>query len=266
MVTGHPLGLSARKARVAAAFGRAAGSYAQRAGVQRQVAARLMARLQQLPLSPTPRVLEVGCGVGFLSQALLAQWPAGEHLFTDLSQAMVARCWEGLAPQPGQWRLAVMDGEDPADLGPFDLIASSLTFQWFDNLALALNRLVLLLAPGGTLAFATLGQDTFHEWRQVCARHELPCGVLALPAARSVGLLQPMGQRVRVAEERILVEHDSLRGFLHRLKGVGAGVPQQGAAPAGTGALRRLLRAEGERGFVATYHVIYGFVTLSPDG
>lgn len=257
----HPLAVSPRKCRVAGAFDRAAPHYEARAGVQRQVARRLMQRIADLPLPPAPRVLEVGCGTGFLSRQLLRQWPGGNHLFTDLSPRMVQLCWDQLHSTPGEWQLAVMDGEEPPPLGPFHLIASNLAFQWFESLDLGLNRLVNLLHPGGTLAFATLGRDTFHEWRTLCDRHRIPCGVPELPATRNLGLLRPMGKPLRVAEERLLVEHDSVAGFLHRLKDVGAGLPGPGSTPATPGELRRLLRTEGERGFIATYHVVYGFIT-----
>ena len=56
--------------RVRRAFDAAASSYDDHAVVQRIVARRLAERIAALPLPEQPRILEIGCGTGFLSAAL----------------------------------------------------------------------------------------------------------------------------------------------------------------------------------------------------
>src|SRR3546814_16589572 len=65
---------------------------------------------------------------------------------------------------------SAMDGEQPcfAEHVRFDLICSSLAFQWFDDLHASVARLARWLAPGGYLAFTTMADGSFAEWRVAC--------------------------------------------------------------------------------------------------
>ena len=86
--------LSNRSAAIAQSFGARAASYDEHADLQRAVAERL-ARL--LPQLAAPRVLELGCGTGLFSRHLLARYPDGTFLFTDLAPSMVEQCRLNLA-------------------------------------------------------------------------------------------------------------------------------------------------------------------------
>ncbi|GAA3258536.1 hypothetical protein GCM10020258_19750 [Sphingomonas yabuuchiae] len=131
----------------------AASAYDAHAVVQRQVADWLAERIVAVA-PPAPRVLEVGCGTGFLTAATLPRLVNPDWLMTDIAPAMLAR---GLAKHPGV-RGRVMDGEYPDLPGeaPFDLIVSSLAVQWFGDLEAGLRRLAGLLAPGGRMLVTTL--------------------------------------------------------------------------------------------------------------
>ena len=120
--------------RIAPAFA-AARAYDAHARVQRAVAERLADRIAALPLPPAPRVLEIGCGTGFLTAALHQRGLGGPWLITDLAAPMVERCRARLGTRPAT-TFAVLDGEHgprPAE-APFDLICASLAFQWFADL------------------------------------------------------------------------------------------------------------------------------------
>src|SRR3546814_19422510 len=76
-----------------------------------------------------------------------------------------------------------MDGEWPCFEGQwFDLIISSLAFQWFDNLTGALERLYALLRPGGSILFSTMAARSFAEWRAVHERFGLTAGTPHYPS------------------------------------------------------------------------------------
>src|SRR3546814_13046234 len=95
---------------------------------------------------------------------------------------MAARCREGLGEGRGRFRYVAMDGERPC-FAPdvrFDLVCSSLAFQWFHDLEGAVASLCALLAPGGHLAFTTLAEGSFDEWR---AAHRI-CGLKAAVTAK----------------------------------------------------------------------------------
>src|SRR3546814_16095652 len=82
---------------------------------------------------------------------------------------MVAQCRDASGGVSGVHYLA-MDGEQPcfAEHVRFDLICSSLAFQWFDDLHASVARLARWLAPGGYLAFTTMADGSFAEWRVAC--------------------------------------------------------------------------------------------------
>ncbi|QCO19024.1 dethiobiotin synthase (plasmid) [Azospirillum brasilense] len=247
-----------RKAAIAAAFGKAAPRYEEHAAVQRIAAERLAERVARLPLPPRPRVLEIGCGTGFLSRALRERIGPADWLLTDLSPDMLARCRAALH-DPTDSAFLIVDGEQPDLDGPFDLIVSSLALQWFRDPAAALARWVGLLAPGGRIAVATLAADSFREWREAHHALGLEAGIPAYPTRHDLDRLWPAGGSGSVEEERLLRRHADGLEFLAELKGIGAHLPAEGRRPLPPGALRRVLRwLERPEGLTMTHHIAYG--------
>nr|CRH07658.1 Putative Biotin biosynthesis protein BioC [Candidatus Magnetococcus massalia] len=260
-----------RSRHVAERFGSAV-NYHNKALLQQHVAEELADRLHDYPLPERPRVLEIGCGTGFLSRHLLRQWPEGEFLFTDIAPEMIKRCQSHLADIPGDKNFAVMDGELNALTGGFDLVVSSLAFQWFEDLSHGLMGLSDLLRHNGLLAFATLGEETFQEWQALCERNNAPFGRPDYPHRQALIKMLPQGGEGDVEEDRIPVDHASVLGFLRTLKAVGAHLPAEQHRPVSAATMRRLIHATRgqasagrDHGFQVTYHVLYGFFTRSED-
>jgi malonyl-ACP O-methyltransferase BioC len=250
--------MSGRKARIVQAFSSRAPTYDAAASVQERVAQRLAERIAATIAGPATgapprRILEIGCGTGFLSAHLARIFPDSDLLLTDLSPAMLERCRSRLGGRP---RYQLLDGERPDELvGEFDLIASSLAFQWFGDLRGGLTRLGGLLAPGAELQFATLGERTFVEWRQAHTELGLLCGTPAYP--RADAFPWPAGFAHALDAELHSDVHDNGRDFVRSLKRLGAQEPAAGHRPLAPGSFRRLLRSLQD-GFSATYHVLYG--------
>ncbi len=237
--------LSRRSAEIAARFGARAGSYESHAGLQEAVASRLAGLLPDLD---TPRVLELGCGTGLLSRHLVKRYPRGHFVLTDAAPAMIAECRRNLT-QAGGPRISyeVMDAGEAGGHAGLDVIATSMTLHWLPDPAATLARLRRLLAPEGVLLYATLGPDSFAEWRAVLDAEGLPSGIVGLPALPGV-----------VEEERLTPDNDS-HSFLRRMKVVGGLTPRDGYTPLTPGALRRALRATDLRfGGRVTWHIVYG--------
>jgi malonyl-ACP O-methyltransferase BioC len=242
------------KAAVAAAFSAAADTYDDGAEVQREVAERLALRIARLKLPPRARILEIGCGTGFLTRAL-ARIDARELVITDIAPAMLARCRINVrdaAPETAV-EFLVMDGEKPCVEGPFDLICASLAFQWFADLPRSLNGLAGLLAPGGHLAFATLAADSFQEWRNAHRTAGLQAGTHLYPLARDLADMLP---GMAVTEDRLGRRYADGVAFVEHLKQIGAHMAEDNRR-LGAGALRSVLR-RFEAGIEVTYHVAYG--------
>jgi malonyl-CoA O-methyltransferase len=236
----------ARNFAIARSFSDRANDYERHADLQRSVADRLALLLPRLD---APRVLELGCGTGLLSRHLLAQYPEGNFVFTDLAQAMLEQCRLNLGVQArDRARFTQMDGSKPdSELGTFDLIATSMALHWLSDPVATLNALRSLLAPHGVLLFAALGPESFTEWRNVLEAEGLPDGMITSPRLPGI-----------VAEERTIVDASTL-AFLRRMKRVGGTTPREGYAKLSAGQLRRAIRsADAKTGGRITWHIVYG--------
>ena len=84
---------------VAERFSAAATTYDSNAQVQREAAAHLAA---WLPLEPPPgALLEIGCGTGALTTALIRRYPQRPLHVVEISASMVERCRAALPASGG---------------------------------------------------------------------------------------------------------------------------------------------------------------------
>ena len=241
--------LSSRSAAVAKRFGARADSYDEHDDLQRGVAGRL-ARL--LPQLAAPRVLELGCGTGLFSRHLLAHYPEGRCLFTDLAPSMVEQCRRNVAVASEQRAsYEIMDAARPTADGPFDLIATSMTLHGLADPAAALPTLRRQRTPGGVRIYATISGKSFSEWHEVLTAQGLPVGLLEIPELPGV-----------IDEERIVADHDTL-GFLRRMKAIGGLTPREGYTALPPGRLRRAIRAADRQHGHITWHIVYGRLAAS---
>ena len=231
---------------IASAFHRAR-NYDRHAKVQRMVAERLAGRILALDLPADPRVLEIGCGTGFLGDGLVAHLRYAHYWMTDIAPGMLDRARQNFAGR-ADIEFVEMDGARPTIEGPFDLICSSLAMQWIADLPGSVARLRRLLSPQGRLAFSTLAAGSFAEWRAAFgnaapATHDYPTA----DALRALGL--------EVSTETIEQDHPSARDFLRALKAIGAGTARPGYRPLPPAALRGVMDRFESAGARARYVV-----------
>ncbi len=262
-MAGEAGGVNDHSMRIRRMFDAAAASYDAAAPVQRAVAQRLAEKIAALPLPRRPRILEIGCGTGFLTAALRQRITGGDWLVTDLSPRMLDAC-----------RARIGTGEDIAfrvldgaridlDPGRFDLVCSSLAFQWFDDLGAAIEDVSAILAPGGWLAFSTLAEGTLAEWRQAHADVGLACGAPDHPSCEALEAM--LGPRGRVETETMVQAHTGARAFLDDLKAIGAASPAAGHRPLASADLKKVMRRFDEAGSAVRYEIAYGFRRRAPE-
>lgn len=255
----HPKMADSRKSQIADAFGKAAGTYEDAARPQRQAAALVADLACQRRVPDGARILEIGCGTGLLTRHIRTHWPAAELVVSDLSPDMVGTAAQG-AMIAGTF--LPMDGEAPAFEGPwFDLILSSLAFQWFSDLPGALARLTGLLRPGGSLIFSTMGADSFAQWRTAHQKAGERAGTPSYPSLAELRGMLAAYPDAFAFEEHWPHDFGAARAFLAHLRGIGATTPASGHAALSAAKLRGVMRAFDESGGIATYHVLFGRVT-----
>jgi malonyl-CoA O-methyltransferase len=240
-----------RSQQIARAFDRA-HAYDAHAVVQRDIADRLAERIRRFELVPGSRILEIGCGTGYLADC--AQIGGVDWLMTDISPAMIDRARARFAGRPG-FRFAPLDGEAPDRDERFDLVCSNLAAQWFADLPSALERQFALVKPGGHLIFTTLLADTFAEWRYAHAEEGSPSGAHAYPAIDEIRAITIDGHAPEVEELRVETRHADAFAFLRGLKAIGAGSASPGHRPLHPAKLRKVMQRFEREGSIATYHV-----------
>lgn len=110
-------------------FNQAAHTYEQAAWHQAQ-AARLLAHLAATRLETPPKtILDLGCGTGLATKALLRHFPHAHCIGCDTSPAML-ETYRRAIPQS---QTIQTDLETPANLPHADLIVSSFALQWVSD-------------------------------------------------------------------------------------------------------------------------------------
>ncbi len=146
-------------------FARAVMTYEAQAIVQRHAAEHLAERLGAHLHTLAPRILEIGCGTGFLTRKLMARFSPSELVLNDLCPDM-GICFSNLPRTrfvPGDARTLTWDGA-------YDAIASSSAVQWFGDLKAFARRCAEALHPQGFLAVSGFGPANLREIKALTGR------------------------------------------------------------------------------------------------
>lgn len=151
-----------------ASFDRAVESYDQAAVLQREVADRILERLDYIKLKPQ-RILDVGSGTGYTLQPLADRYRGCEIWALDVAFNMLSHAkqqtswWQRLT---GRFRYVTADAEQlPLADASMDMIFSNLALQWCVDLDQVFGEFRRVLKPDGLLMFSTFGPDTLQELR-----------------------------------------------------------------------------------------------------
>ena len=129
---------------------------------QQSWAAGVLARLEGIRQDAT--VLDVGCGTGRVTEALVALVPRGRVLAIDASADMVALARRRLGDRAEVWCKNVLD----LDLNePVDAIVSTATLHWVPDHDRLWARLARALRPGGVLEAQCGGEGNIAGVREV---------------------------------------------------------------------------------------------------
>ena len=262
-------------AQVARNFNRAAPHYERTASLQRDMGTHLLELVTPLVPADCRAILDLGCGSGTMAHALRARFGRSSILGVDIAGDMLALARAATAGDADMHFLeaeaAHLAARAPAE-NQFDLLFTNAAVQWFNVPVLVMRAFRHWLRPGGVMAIATFGPDTFQELRTAFAVAEARLGRPQQPhvlpftavAAWQAGLSRgrPRG-RLTIVEQRIVQRYPALPDVRRWIKHCGASLPP--SAPSrypGRLLPRELARAYAELagatpGLPVTFHLIY---------
>lgn len=160
-------------ARVRRQFSAAAAGYADAAHIEREIARRMLERLDYVTLIPD-RIVDLGCGSGAAASALRARYPKAEVIGVDSAEAMLRAARQSrsvlarLLPfmKAGRIRHLCADAQQlPLRSRSSQLVWSNLMLCWADDPLAVFREAQRVLEVEGLFMFTTLGPDTLKELR-----------------------------------------------------------------------------------------------------
>ena len=156
------------KQTVKSRFDRNFESYNQQATVQQHIANKLANLLVELTPNNYKRILEIGCGTGFLTRKMIANQALQTYFLNDLADtAFHETCQHLSLLDRNKTHCIAGDAETISLPDNIDAIVSTSTFQWFNNLESFIAKANYLLNSEGIFAFSSFGKTNFSEIRSV---------------------------------------------------------------------------------------------------
>jgi malonyl-CoA O-methyltransferase len=150
--------------RLGANFGKVADHYHQNARLQKQVALDLARQFELMQLRPNT-FLDLGCGSGFVMDALADYFPGASYCGVDLSLEMLGLCNNDVFLMSR----VVADAHClPFSHHSFECVVSNLMLQWSTDIKSLLAETHRVLVEGGMFLATTLGAGSFPELRAAC--------------------------------------------------------------------------------------------------
>ena len=226
-------------------FDHAASQYDKSASLQERVAQHLVEGVA--PDFSPQTILDLGCGTGFVTQAVHRVWPKAELTALDASPAMLAEVQRKIPHIQTMHADVTQASFEPS----FDLIFSSMMLQWLSDPHAALLRWRGWLKPKGGMHIAVPVEGSFAEWIATCRVYDIENGLWLLPKANFAD-----GIAAHTDMQIMTKTYSSVWDFLRQLKSIGAATPRPGHRPGNIVAFRRLLEG-APRPFSVSYHMLY---------
>ena len=268
------MGASINKNKVGRSFHQQAVEYDQHSSVQKRVVSRLVSLVKNYAVGVPAAVLDIGCGTGQLLSSLGDQFPQTRLYGLDLAYNMT-QC---AADRLGADALFVnADAEHlPFRNGSFDLLVSTSTLQWLDNLEVFFQQARRVTHANGLLCIAFFGGRTLCELRE-CYRDVVEQRIDS--SSGYIDRLHRFMDRSDVEHALELIDYDQamimseieteyysdVHDLLRSIKRIGAGASVQGDSRGGLGwrgILNETSKLYYERYGIdgkipATYEVVY---------
>jgi arsenite methyltransferase len=155
--------------------------------------------LRRLGLKPGERVVDIGCGPGFLCESMaVAVGPSGRVVGIDISQDLLDFATKHKSSDPVEYRAGNATAL-PVDAGQFDIAVSTQVIEYVADVEAALREMARVLRPGGRAFIVDTDFDSWvwhaadaermalimNGWEMHCADPRLPRTLI--PRLRAAG-------------------------------------------------------------------------------
>ena len=202
-------------------FSKAAVQYHQIASLQAAITQHTANAFARHITSPTPRILDIGCGTGFFAEYTHTRHPQWQIIQADIAQNMAKHAAQSHPKHPS---LCADMCAIPLQSSSCDGVFSCSSLQWVAQPSLALAEFARILRHDGTLAISSFGTGTLKELRQSFTAHHLAAPLLDfISLDRLQQLAVHSGFEIQEAYMHTGVEihHDAL-ALMHHLRAIGA--------------------------------------------
>lgn len=252
------------KARVAASFSKAAGSYDAVAELQQGVARITLECAKKIkPISNI--IADIGCGTGLSTKLLSFELMPNSLTAVDIAEGMLQACAKRNLPNT---HYVCADAEAlPEFPNPFDLVFSNFALQWCPSIETAFKQIRSILNVSGIFAFSLPGLGSLTELKQAWAATDSSVHVNYFYSAAEIEqALQSAGfKRIQIQRVEKILFYPSALDLMHELKSLGAHNVHAGRSIALTGKrhFKMMLQAyeefrNQENQLPATWQVLIG--------
>lgn len=208
------------KTKIKQSFGNASQTYDSVAQLQRDVGCELLNSF--LLKNLTGKVVDLGCGTGFLTQALLPHCEKADLIALDLALPMLQTTGRKLGKTI---HYVCADAEFvPFATNSIDALLSNLALQWCLPIDKALSELHRVLNMNGELIFSTFGSRTLHELKNAWASVDDDAHVNEFYTAPQLQqALENTGWvNIEIKNQLYISRYDSVLDLMRELKNIGA--------------------------------------------
>lgn len=256
-------------------FSRNAKTYDTYASVQKIMSHKLM---DHINVKQVGKILEIGCGTGYLTSLLLEAYPHAHISAVDLAPGMIDVAKQRVDALNAEDRVEFICADIESDFPKtsYDLIISNATFQWFNHPGDMAEKILTHLEPHGQCLFSTFGNNTFKELAEAfqLARLEMNLDESVRPSqdflsayewvVRLENAKQSTGTRAAVSSyESMLAEYfEDCMAFFKSVKKIGANKASGPRPNTSANFMKRVTEIyEDEfmtpKGICASYHALY---------
>ncbi|MDR1594008.1 MAG: malonyl-ACP O-methyltransferase BioC [Prevotellaceae bacterium] len=146
-------------------FSKSTETYDDNAYAQKEIATKLAALISALYLHTPKTIFEIGCGTGLLTKNIIPLFPDAYYYLNDINEK-VELLVNTLFPKNNFMFIGgnAQSIDFPAGI---DLIVSSSTLQWFDNLNVFVKKAHRSLSTEGYMFLSTFGKNNLKEIREI---------------------------------------------------------------------------------------------------